>query len=110
MAASNRRAGRGIPPAKLRSWVKIGAVLRAASVDARPSANPAPALECQHVPVQVVREPLAHLEVALARRPIAPRRRDLGDGTTRERCLHRQLEGELETCRALDRRRVEEAT
>jgi len=46
--------------------------------------------------VQVVREPLPQLEVALAGRAVAPRRRDLGDAATSQRRLHRQLDRELE--------------
>ena len=61
------------------------------------------------VPVQVVRQPLAQLEVALAGRPVAPRRRHLGDAAAGQRRLDRQLQRELEPGRALDPDRVEEA-
>ena len=56
------------------------------------------------VPVQVVRKPLAELEVALAGSPVAPRRRDLGDPAAGQRRLDRELQGQLEAGRALDRR------
>ena len=69
---------------------------------------PQPADERDPVPVQVVRQPLAELEVALAGGPVAPRRRDLGDPSAGQRRLDGELEGELEAGGALDRHRVEE--
>ena len=75
----------------------------------RPPAATQPSDERRPVPVQVVRQPLAKLEVALARRPVTPRRRDLGDAPTRQRRLHRELEGELEAGGALDGDGVQEA-
>ena len=71
--------------------------------------RPPPTDERAPIPAQVVRQPLAKLEVALAGRPIAPRRRHLGDPPAVERRLHRQLERQLEAGLALDRDRVEEA-
>ena len=72
----------------------------------RPAAGdaPNPPAERDPVPVQVVRQPLAQLEVALAGGPIAPGRRDLGDAAAGERRLDRQLERQLEAGGALDRR------
>src|SRR4029079_1004846 len=67
-----------------------------------------PMQKCHAIPVQVVRQPLPELEVALARGSIAPRRRDLGHAAFGERGLDRQLERELEAGGALDRDRVEE--
>ena len=58
--------------------------------------TPQPAHERDAVPVEVVRQPLPELEVALAGGPVAPGRRDLGDPAARERRLDGQLEGELE--------------
>ena len=55
-----------------------------------------PPAERDPVPVQVVRQPLAQLEVALAGGPVAPGRRDLGDAPPGERRLDRELEGQLE--------------
>src|SRR6185503_20764574 len=60
-----------------------------------------PMQKCHAIPVQVVRQPLPELEVALARGPIAPRGRDLGDAAFGERGLDRQLERELEAGGAL---------
>src|SRR4029079_870030 len=67
-----------------------------------------PMQKCHAIPVQVVRQPLTELEVALARGSIAPRGRDLGHAAFGERVLDRQLERELEAGGALDRDRVEE--
>src|SRR5215510_4778570 len=66
------------------------------------------AKKCDSVPVQVVGQPLPQLEVALPRRPITPRSRDLRDPPAGARGLHRELERQLEAGRALDADRVEE--
>ena len=71
---------------------------------------PQPAHERHPIPVQVVRQPLAELEVALAGRPVAPRGRQLGDAAIEQRCLDGQLKGQLEAGGALDRDRLQVAT
>ena len=91
--------------------VTVVAVPLAASPDAADESGGRrePPAEGDEVPAQVVREPLPELEVALAGRAVAPRRRHLGEPAAVERRLHRQLEGELEPGLALDRDRIEEA-
>src|SRR3954467_9103206 len=64
--------------------------------------------ECDAVPVQIVREPAAQLEVALAGRAVAPDGRDLRDSSMAQRRLDRELEPKLEARGALDRSGVEE--
>src|SRR6267143_6536144 len=74
-----------------------------------PSDPSQPRNEGDSIPVEVVRKPLAELEIALTGRPVAPRRRDLGDGAAQLGCLDGQFEGELEARCALDRDGVEES-
>src|SRR3954451_21866426 len=62
------------------------------------------------IPVEVVRQPLSKLEVALASRPVAPCRRDFRDAPPGDRRLDGELERQLEPGGALDGDGVEEAT
>src|SRR5256885_7682345 len=56
------------------------------SINHQPSGHSAP------VPMKVTRQPLQELETALARGPVAPRRRHLGDAHPQAVRLDRQLE------------------
>ena len=64
--------------------------------------------ECHGVPVEVLRQPPAELEVRLAGGSVSPDRGDLGYAPAGQGCLDRELEGEFETRRAFDPRRIEE--
>src|SRR5690349_8422133 len=73
-----------------------------------PSPQP-PSNEGSPIPIEVVRQPLPELEVALTRGPVPPRRRNFVDAAPIERSFDGQLQRELETRGAVDRHRVEEA-
>src|SRR6266550_3102722 len=100
----SQRVGRTRPGA-----VPSEAVTTRSTTRSPASREPAePRHEGDPIPMEVVRQPLAELEIALARRPVPPRRRDLGNRKAQLSGLDGQLERKLEAGRALDRHRVEE--
>ena len=110
-SAARRCPGRPASRSTAGRWPRTRRAARSARAPAaagRSGLGRAPAAQPSHperdpVPVEVVRKPLAKLEVALARGPVAPRRGDLGHAPAGERRLDRQLQRQLEAGRALDR-------
>src|SRR3954452_1279656 len=105
-ATAARRPSTLMPPSNRSAGCAL--IGRALIGPGRRTAAEPTASEGDPIPVQILGQPLAQLEIAGPRGPVAPGGRDLRDTVLAEGGLHRQFECQLEPSGALDRDAVEE--